>query len=103
MTYHKMKGFLSFLILWVIKKRKMMGMEITLELEKRKGRKLSPGTIYPVLKKLKKDGLLAIDENKCYTLTELGIKELKNRLGIFLKTFPDIDDMKDFLKKNESI
>jgi PadR family transcriptional regulator PadR len=99
MSYHKMKGFLSFLILWVVKKRRMTGVEITLELEKRKGRKLSPGTIYPVLKKLKKESLLAIDENKCYTLTELGIKELKNRLEIFIKIFPDIDDMRDFIKK----
>jgi DNA-binding PadR family transcriptional regulator len=94
-----MKGFLSFLILWVVKKGRMTGVEITVELEKRKGRKLSPGTIYPVLKKLKKDGLLTIDENKCYTLTELGIKELKNRLGIFIKIFPDMDDMRDFIKK----
>lgn len=100
MTYHKMKGLLSFLILWIVKKRKITGVEITDELEKRKGRKLSPGTIYPVLKKLKKDGLLAIDESKSYTLTELGIKELKNGIGIFLKTFPDIDDMRDFIKKN---
>ena len=100
MTYHKMKGLLSFLILWIVKKRKITGVEITDELEKRKGRKLSPGTIYPVLKKLKKDGLLAIDESKSYTLTELGIKELKNRIGIFLKTFPDIDDMRDFIRKN---
>ena len=84
-----MKGLLSFLILWIIKKRK--------------GRKLSPGTIYPLLKKLKKDGLLEIDENKRYTLTELGIKELKNRIGIFLKTFSDIDDMRNFIKKNESL
>ena len=98
-----MKGLLSFLILWIIKKRKLTGMEITDELEKRKGRKLSPGTIYPLLKKLKKDGLLEIDENKRYTLTELGIKELKNRIGIFLKTFSDIDDMRNFIKKNESL
>ncbi|MFX1374792.1 MAG: PadR family transcriptional regulator [Promethearchaeota archaeon] len=103
MTYHKMKGFLSFLILWVIKNRSMTGVEITQELTKRKGRKLSPGTIYPVMTKLKQDGLLSVDENKCYSLTGKGIQELKNRLKIFLKTFPDINDMKDFIEKGEGI
>lgn len=94
-----MKGFLSFLIMWVINNRNMTGVEITQELEKRKGRKLSPGTIYPVFKKLKKEGYLSIDENKYYSLTERGIKELKNRLEIFLRTFPDIDKMKDLIER----
>ena len=50
--HHIMKGFLSFLILWIISKRKMTGAEITQELERRRGHRPSPGTIYPVLKYL---------------------------------------------------
>ncbi|MEM2144551.1 MAG: PadR family transcriptional regulator [Candidatus Jordarchaeaceae archaeon] len=98
MAQEKMKGFLSFLILWLVSKKSMTGVEITLELEKRKGRKLSPGTIYPVLKTLKDKGLLSIDENKSYSLTKSGINELKNSLNLFFKIFPDIDEMKDYLK-----
>lgn len=98
MAQEKMKGFLSFLILWLISKKSMTGVEITLELEKRKGRKLSPGTVYPVLKTLKDKGLLSVDENKSYSLTKRGINELKNNLNLFFKIFPDIDEMKDYLK-----
>jgi DNA-binding PadR family transcriptional regulator len=97
MVQEKMKGFLSFLILWLVSKKSMTGVEITLELEKRKGRKLSPGTIYPVLKNLKDKGLLSIDENKSYSLTKKGINELKSSLKIFFKIFPDIDEMKAYL------
>lgn len=98
MAHQKMKGFLSFLILWLISKKSMTGVEVTLELEKRKGRKLSPGTIYPVLKNLKDKDLLSMDENKSYSLTKKGIKELENRLSMFFKIFPDINEMKSYHK-----
>lgn len=98
MAHQKMKGFLSFLILWLVSKKSMTGVEVTLELEKRKGRKLSPGTIYPVLKNLKDKDLLSMDENKSYSLTKKGIKELENRLSMFFKIFPDIDEMKSYHK-----
>lgn len=98
MAHQKMKGFLSFLILWLVSKKSMTGVEVTLELEKRKGRKLSPGTIYPVLKNLKDKDLLSMDENKSYSLTKKGIKELENRLSMFFKIFPDINEMKSYHK-----
>ncbi|MFB0560968.1 MAG: PadR family transcriptional regulator [Candidatus Lokiarchaeia archaeon] len=94
-----MKGFLSFLILWIISKRSMTGVEIAFELEKRKGRRLSPGTIYPVLKNLKDKDLLSIDENKSYSLTKRGRDELENRLKMFFKIFSDIDEMRTYYKK----
>jgi PadR family transcriptional regulator PadR len=96
MSNQKMKGFLTFLILWLVSKKNMTGVEITSELEKRKGRKLSPGTIYPVLKNLKDTDLLSIDENKSYSLTKKGIKELETRLNMFFKIFPDIDEMRSY-------
>lgn len=94
MAHCRMKGFLSFLILWLVSRRSMTGVEIALELEKRKGRKPSPGTIYPVLKNLKEKGLLSIDENKRYSLTQKGEKDLEIHLNSFLRTFHDIDEMK---------
>ena len=50
----EMKGYLTYLILWIIGKNSMNGAEIGRELEKRRGTKPSPGTIYPALKELKK-------------------------------------------------
>lgn len=94
-----MKGFLSFLVLWLVSKRSMTGAEIALELERRKGRRPSPGTIYPVLRTLKDKGLLSIDENKRYSLTKRGRKELDVHLDTFFNTFCDIDEMRSCCKK----
>ena len=75
----------------------MTGVEIALELKKRKGKKPSPGTIYPLLKHMKEVNILSIDEHKSYTLTEEGKKTLVVHLEVFIKTFYDIDEMKSFL------
>jgi len=88
-----MKGFLSYLILWILNKKKMNGVEIALELEKRRGTKPSPGTLYPALKELKDKGLIAADEDKYYTLTEKGKKELTSACNFFCKAFYDMKEM----------
>jgi DNA-binding PadR family transcriptional regulator len=93
-----MKGFLSFLILWLINKKSMTGTEIAIELEKRKGHRPSPGTIYPVLKDLKEKKFLSVDENKKYSLTKLGEKELEISIKTFFETFCDLDEMKSHCK-----
>jgi DNA-binding PadR family transcriptional regulator len=72
----------------------MTGSDIARELEKRKGSKPSPGTIYPVLKDLKDKGLLSVDENKRYSLTNKGKKELELNLNTFFDTFCDVDEMR---------
>lgn len=89
-----MKGFLSFLILWLISKKSMSGSEVTQELEKRRGHRPSPGTIYPVLKDLTEKGLLVVDENKRYSLTKKGKDELEISLLTFFETFSDVDEMR---------
>jgi len=94
---HHKRGFLSFLIMWMLRNRKMNGSEITDEMEKRKDRRFSPGTIYPVLKRLKDKGLIIDDEEKRYSLTEKGQKELLTRIDNFFKTFYDLDEMKKYL------
>lgn len=98
MEHCKTKGFLSFLILWLVSKKSMTGAEIASELKKRKGKKPSPGTIYPVLKHLKEEHLLLMDENKSYTLTDNGKKALQHHLDSFIKIFYDIDEMKSCLE-----
>ena len=97
----KMKGFLSFLILWLLSKQDMTGVEITEELEKRKGHRPSPGTIYPVLGKLKELGLIIDDDQKRYSLTKNGREELQTQIQTFFETFCDIDDMKNHYKINK--
>jgi DNA-binding PadR family transcriptional regulator len=89
-----MKGFLSFLILWLISKKNMTGAEITEELERRRGNRPSPGTIYPVLKYLTEKELLKVDKNKKYSLTKKGKQELEMNLNHFFDTFCDIDEMR---------
>ena len=77
----------------------MSGAEIALELERRKGSKPSPGTIYPVLKDLKDKGLLSVDESKHYSLTKRGKKDLEININTFFNTFCDIDEMRSCRKR----
>jgi PadR family transcriptional regulator, regulatory protein PadR len=88
-----MKGFLSYLILWNLRKKNMTGAEITIELEKRKGSKPSPGTIYPALKELKEKGLIASDASKTYSLTKKGRDELNKACSVFCRIFYDMGEM----------
>lgn len=93
-----MKGYLTYLILWILGKKSMNGAEIGRELEKRRGTKPSPGTIYPALKELKNKGLIEVDEKKYYSLTSKGRKELKSLCKFFCNIFYDIKEMHDFNK-----
>ena len=78
----------------------MKGAEIGRELEKRRGTKPSPGTIYPALKELKNGGLITVDHQKIYSLTDNGQKELKSSCEFFCKIFYDVKEMSDFCKEN---
>jgi DNA-binding PadR family transcriptional regulator len=89
-----MKGFLSFMILWLLRDEPKTGMELALELEERKGHRPSPGTIYPVLKVMTQRGLLSVDDDKRYSLTKDGGEELDRSLDHFFAMFFDIDEMR---------
>lgn len=89
----EMKGFLSYLVLWILRKKNMNGAEISDELENRKGSKPSPGTIYPALKELREKGLIECDNSKVYSLTEDGEKEVKCLCSHFCKVFYDMQEM----------
>lgn len=92
----EMKGYLTYLILWIISKKTINGAQISRELEKRRGTKPSPGTIYPALKELRNNGLITIDGNKNYSLTAAGEEELKNACKSFCKIFYDVEEMSEF-------
>lgn len=92
----EMKGFLTYLILWILSKKNLNGAEIGRELEKRRGTRPSPGTIYPALKELKNKGLIRMDDAKIYSLTDDGQEELKSGCASFCKIFYDMVEMSDF-------
>jgi DNA-binding PadR family transcriptional regulator len=88
-----MRGMLSFLILFMLSKKPMHGQEITQELEKRKGARPSPGTVYPALKSLKEAGFLKEikhGKNIVYSLTPDGKKALQHAKEQFCRTFMDV-------------
>lgn len=97
----EMKGYLSYLILWILNKESMNGAQIGRELEKRRGSKPSPGTIYPALKELKNNGLITVDTNKLYTITKNGEVELISACKFFCKIFYDMKEMSDFCKNSD--
>jgi PadR family transcriptional regulator, regulatory protein PadR len=88
-----MRGLLSFMVLWLLASRPMYGQEIATEIEKRRGEKPNPGTIYPALKDLTRRGLIKRelqDHNVVYELTPVGKDSLSNALEYFERTFGEI-------------
>lgn len=70
-----MRGLLSFSILWLLTKRDMYGQELAVELGRRRGTRPNPGTLYPALGGLEKQGLVVTrreGRKKVYRLTERG-------------------------------
>ena len=80
----EIKGFLSFFILNELSKKPFSGDVLAEKIGKRKGATLTPGTIYPTLKRLKKLKLVAWKRDgrlKVYSLTPEG----KSQLGRLYK------------------
>ena len=74
------KGFLSFLILHELDMKGLSGEDLAIKIGERKGTQLTPGTIYPTLKKLRKLKLVRykrFGRRKVYNLTDEGKKELE--------------------------
>ena len=91
-----MKGYLTFLVLRLINKNDLSGEEIRKELEKRKGCKPSPGTVYPVLKYLRESGLIKEIKDhgklKKYKITKKGQEEVKIATRRFVSIFCDMKE-----------
>jgi len=88
--YLELKGFLSFLILHEVGSKGLCGEDLAKKIGKRKGVVLTPGTIYPALKKLRNQRLVKyrrFGRKKVYTLTEIGETELKSLYKLFSKYF----------------
>jgi len=84
--YLELKGFLSFLILHELNLKSLCGEELSKVIGKRKKSNLTPGTIYPALKRLRRKKLISYrrqGRKKVYLLTDTGIKELNKLYGLF--------------------
>ena len=72
----------------------MHGQEIALEIEKRKGEKPSPGTIYPALKLMKENNFIeeTHEDGKTitYKLTPEGKRAFREAKEKFCNTFTDV-------------
>jgi PadR family transcriptional regulator, regulatory protein PadR len=91
-----MKGLLRFTVLRMISKSAMSGEDVREEIASRKGSRPSPGTIYPVLKLLNKDGMIKEimqkGKEKKYTITPKGKKVLKHSIKEFVAIFCDMKE-----------
>ena len=92
------KGFLSYGALRILSRTPMSGSELMEEIERRTGWRPSPGSIYPLLAKLKEGSLIEEAESKetCmkrFSLTEKGkemLKEYDRRREVFKRKFHSI-------------
>jgi DNA-binding PadR family transcriptional regulator len=82
----ELKGFLTFLILHELNLSSLCGDELAKKIGKRKGAQLTPGTIYPALKRLRKRKLVSYRRNgrkKMYVLTEEGKRDVNRLYTLF--------------------
>lgn len=82
----KFRGLLSFLILHELRTKHGTGDELAQRIGLRRGKPLTPGTIYPTLKRLKKLRLITskrYGRKKVYRLTKQGRSELKRLYKVF--------------------
>ena len=89
-THIEFKGLLSFLILHELSAKMLAGEDLAKKIGKRKGSTLTPGTIYPALKKLKNNKLVKFvkkGRRKEYYLTDNGKKDLELSYELFSKYF----------------
>jgi DNA-binding PadR family transcriptional regulator len=88
-----MRGLLSFQLLWLLSKAPQNGQELARELEKRRGSKPTPGTLYPALKEMEFKGLIqGVREGRkrTYHLTQTGHVGLVQACQYFHQVFNEI-------------
>lgn len=91
--YLEVQGFLRFQILHELRRQKLCGDELAEIIGKNKGSKLTPGTIYPALKYLRKKKLVKHKKRgrkKIYSITNEGKEEYKLFKKNFLKMYKNI-------------
>lgn len=85
-----LKGFLAFQILHELRKSECCGDDLAVFIGNKKGSKLTPGTIYPALKFLRRKKLILYRKEgrkKLYSLTKVGKKEYRRVHVTVVKIF----------------
>ena len=88
--YVELRGFLSFFILHELDDKPSSGDELARVVGSRKNTVLTPGTIYPALKRLRRQKLVLYrrkGRKKIYSLTDQGKRELKALYVVFNEFF----------------
>ena len=88
-----MRGFLSFSLMWILRKKEMYGQELAVELERMRGTKPNSGTLYPALKELEKQGMVETRKEgrkRMYKLTDAGHKGAMEACEYFCSVFGDM-------------
>jgi DNA-binding PadR family transcriptional regulator len=88
-----MKGLLSFHITWLLAQKKMSGEKLMEELGRRRDDRPSPGTLYPALNGLKRDGIVQKerdDKRMIYSLTPKGKRDLELAITYFKNVYGEI-------------
>ena len=88
-----LKGFLSFQILHALRQRKLCGDELAELIGEKKRAKLTPGTIYPAMKNLRRKKLVLSmrdGRKKLYSLTPQGVMEYNTARRAFRRIFKDL-------------
>lgn len=86
----EIKGFLSFFILHELDRKNLSGDELAGLVGERRGSVLTPGTIYPALKRLRRQKLVQYrrkGRKKIYFLTDTGRYEIKALYSVFSDFF----------------
>ncbi|WP_282141849.1 PadR family transcriptional regulator [Cytobacillus oceanisediminis] len=112
-TTQMLKGILDGCLLAIINEGEIYGYELAAKLESYGFHSLSEGTIYPLLLRMQKEGLISATlrkstagpKRKYYTLTEKGERELELFIGRWEQVSSSVDnvlnkkgDMKNGLK-----
>ena len=87
---HLVKSFLDIIVLMLLRDSPQHGYRIIAKIHKQFGVLLSPGTLYPLLYGLEKEGWVEVtdvDRKKVYSLTPKGAENLKFLSESYLKMF----------------
>ncbi len=88
-----LRGLLSFWLLWEVRRGPKTGAEISERLAWRRGSPVSPGTLYPALAALEKEGAVAKamkGRDSEYRITARGRSELECAVGCLRAMMRDV-------------
>ena len=95
------KGLLEFIILLKLQQGEIYGYELAVEIKKLTSIEVAEGTLYPLLNRLKRDGLVTTQwqtaevgsPRKYYQITDFGVETLSKMKSVWTDTHSSILNM----------